>query len=116
MALNSNVDSFLVPAQFGNYYNIYYSRVTGGSTGCVININNVIVNVSKNSIIDILMSTVSGGTGCYLSGERPDVYGDKNEPFLSPLVNSFKSLVLRDNGFFVSETCLLTTLDKLNNI
>ena len=72
----NGLNQFLAPAQDAFLYQLVYNRVYGGNTGCTVNINGTTVDMGANSSIDILVETISGGTGCLLSGDRPYVYGD----------------------------------------
>lgn len=120
MASNNDINNFIIPAQNANAYNLVYTSVDGGSTGCNININGVDVQMGSGSTIDILVRTVRGGTGCYLYGDYPDAYNGVNTPFIlnsfQLTVDSFKNRVLDDGGVFEGESCLLTTLINLENI
>lgn len=119
MALSNKPNSFLVPAQYGNIYNLYYNRVSGGNIGCNITINGINVNMARNSSIDITIKTISGGDGCYLSGDLPDVFGETNAPLLSPIltqIDTFKARTLTEGGVFEADLCLQDTLIALDSI
>jgi surface protein len=72
----NNFNQFLIPAQDANLYQLYYNKIDGGSVGCTIVVNGVTVQMGAASSIDINVNTVSGGTGCFLGGNRPYIYGD----------------------------------------
>ena len=72
----NGLNQFLVPAQDAFLYQLFYNKIYGGNTGCTVNINGTTVQMGANSSIDILVETISGGTGCLLSGDRPYIYGD----------------------------------------
>ena len=76
MPFNNDINDFLVPAQDAFLYQLVYDKVYGGRTGCTVNINGTTVQMGANSSIDILVETISGGTGCLVSGDRPYVFGD----------------------------------------
>jgi len=76
MPTTNNLNQFLVPAQDAFLYQLVYNKVYGGRTGCTVNINGTTVQMGANSSIDILVETISGGTGCLVSGDKPNVYGD----------------------------------------
>ena len=76
MAFNNDINDFLVPAQDASLYQLVYNQIYGGRTGCTVVVNGTTVQMGANSSIDILVETISGGTGCLLSGDRPYVYGD----------------------------------------
>ena len=68
----NNINNFIIPAQDNIYYDLYYSEIIGGTTGCVANVNGVTVNVAPQSNIFITINSFSGGTGCFLGGYQPD--------------------------------------------
>ena len=74
MPRNNDINDFLVPAQDAFLYQLFYNRVYG-NTGCVAIINGTNVQMGANSSLDILIKSISGGTGCLLAGDRPYVYG-----------------------------------------
>lgn len=76
MSTTNGFNQFLVPAQDAFLYQLFYNKIYGGNTGCTVNINGTTVQMGANSSIDILVETISGGTGCLLSGDRPYIYGD----------------------------------------
>lgn len=74
MARINDIHSIIVAAQNANLSAHTYSEIYGGTGGCVINVNGVVINVADSSNIPVWIRTVSGGTGCYLLGENKDVY------------------------------------------
>lgn len=120
MSTNNQINGFVIPANKANVYNLIYTGVDGGRIGCDININinGVDVQVGSGSTIDILIKTVSGGFGCYLYGDYPDVYGGVNTPFgpdpTQVLIDSFISRVNDDSGVFEAESCLFSTLSSID--
>jgi len=70
----NDIHSIIVPAESPNLTAHTYSEIYGGTSGCVININGVGINVASSSNIPIWIRSVSGGTGCYLLGENKNVY------------------------------------------
>jgi surface protein len=76
MPFNNNINNFIVPAQDAFLYQLVYNQVYGGLTGCTVNINGTTVQMGPNSTIDIIVKSISGGTGCSVSGDRPYVFGD----------------------------------------
>jgi surface protein len=68
---NINAHSFIVPAEDGDLYDLNYTEILGGSYGCTMNVNNVLVNVSPYSSFSLNVKSISATTGCYLGGERP---------------------------------------------
>lgn len=69
----SDIHSLIVPAQNANLEAHTYSEIYGGTPGCVININGVVLQVASASNIPIWVRSISGGTGCYLLGENKNV-------------------------------------------
>ena len=74
MARINDIHSIIVPAQNANLSAHTYSEIYGGTAGCTINVNGVIIDVANSSNIALWVRTVSGGTGCWLLGENKDVY------------------------------------------
>lgn len=70
----SDIHSIIVPAQNANLTAHTYSEIYGGTGGCTININGVIVQVADSTNIAVWVRSVSGGTGCYLLGENKNVF------------------------------------------
>jgi hypothetical protein len=52
----NNINNFIIPAQDNIYYDLYYSEIIGGTTGCVANVNGVTVNVAPQSNIFITIN------------------------------------------------------------
>jgi len=73
MANISDVHSIIVPAQSPNLTAHTYNEIYGGSAGCTIVLNGVNVSVGAQSNIKVWVNSVSGGTGCYLLGEKQNV-------------------------------------------
>ena len=78
MARISDIHSIVVPAQNANLTAHTYTEIYGGTGGCTIAVNGVTINVAESSNIAIWVRTVSGGTGCYLLGEKQDVFQGSN--------------------------------------
>ena len=72
----NDVQDFIVPAAEANLHQLIYKTIYGGSSGCTINVNGTTVQMGKESSIDIAVTSVSGGTGCFLAGNRPYAQGD----------------------------------------
>jgi hypothetical protein len=70
----NDIHSIIVPAQSPIFTAHTYTEIYGGTSGCVININGVVINVASSSNIPIWIKSVSGGTGCYLLGENNNVF------------------------------------------
>ena len=70
----SDIHSIIVAAQNANLTAHTYTEIYGGTGGCTININGVIINVADSSNIPVWVRSVSGGTGCWLLGENKDVF------------------------------------------
>ena len=74
MANFSNIHDVIVSAQTANLTAHTYTEIYGGSAGCTITVNGVVVNVSSSSTINVWVRTVSGGVGCWLLGTNQNVY------------------------------------------
>lgn len=74
MANKGEIYSIIVPAETPNLTAHTYSEIYGGSAGCTIVINGVSLAIGASSNINVWVKSVSGGTGCYLLGERSNVY------------------------------------------
>lgn len=74
MARISDIHSVIVLAQNANLTAHTYTEIYGGSAGCSIQVNGVIINVASSSNIPLWVQSVSGGTGCYLLGENQNVF------------------------------------------
>ena len=70
----NDIHSIIVPAQSPDFTAHTYTEIYGGTPGCVININGVVITVASSSNIPIWSRSVSGGTGCYLLGENKNVF------------------------------------------
>lgn len=70
----SDIHTIIVAAQNANLTAHTYTEIYGGTPGCVINVNGVILQVASASNIPILVISISGGTGCWLLGENKDVF------------------------------------------
>jgi hypothetical protein len=70
----NDIHSIIVPAQSPDFTAHTYTEIYAGTSGCVININGVVINVASSSNIPIWIRSVSGGTGCYLLGENKNVF------------------------------------------
>ena len=73
MANISDIHSIIVPADSPNLTAHTYSEIYGGTGGCTIVVNGVTINVADSSNIKLWIRSVSGGTGCYLLGEKQNV-------------------------------------------
>jgi hypothetical protein len=49
MAINNDISNFIIPAQYAGLYDLVYTSVDGGPTGCNININGVNVQMGSGS-------------------------------------------------------------------
>jgi len=78
MANIYDVHSVIVPADAPNLTAHTYNEVYGGSAGCSITINGIVVSVGAGSNLNITIRTLSGGTGCYLLGENQNFYANSN--------------------------------------
>ena len=70
----NDIHSIIVPATNPNLSAHTYTEIYGGSSGCTATINGVSVNVGGQSSINIIIKSITGGSGCYLLGNNVDVY------------------------------------------
>lgn len=70
----SDIHSIIVAAENANLTAHTYTEIYGGTFGCIINVNGVVVQIASSSNIPVWVRTVSGGTGCYLMGENKNLY------------------------------------------
>jgi hypothetical protein len=73
MAKINDIHSIIVPAENPVFSAHTYTEVYGGTAGCTMYLNGTLVNVAPATNIDIWVRTISGGTGCYLLGDKQDV-------------------------------------------
>ena len=50
-----------------------YTEIYGGSAGCTITVNDVVIAMGGASSISVWVRTVSGGAGCFLLGVNQNV-------------------------------------------
>ena len=81
MARISDIHSIIVAAENANLTAHTYSEVYGGTGGCTIAINGVVINVADSSNFAVWVKSVSGGTGCFLLGENKDVLSGAPTPY-----------------------------------
>lgn len=74
MANFANIHDVIVSAQTANLTAHTYTEIYGGTAGCNITVNGVVINVASSSNISIWVKSVSGGVGCWLLGTNQDVY------------------------------------------
>ena len=74
MAKITDIHSIIVPAQNANLTAHTYTELYGGTAGCSVVINGVAINMGSSSSIAIWVNSISGGTGCYLMGEKQNVF------------------------------------------
>lgn len=74
MARINDIHSIVVAAQNADLASHMYTEIYGGTGGCTIVVNGVSINVAESSNIAVWVKSVSGGTGCYLLGEKQDVF------------------------------------------
>jgi hypothetical protein len=102
MAKIYDVNSVVVAAKDALLSKHDYTEVYGGSTGCKIRINGVLVNMGKDSSIYIAINTVSRGYGCFLYGVNKDVFDfyDVLPPFIDTnyLIDDFTSFIIQTDG------------------
>ena len=74
MAKINDVHSIIVPAETPDLSTHIYYEIYGGAAGCTATVNGILVNIGSSSNISIKVNSISGGTGCYLLGEKRDVF------------------------------------------
>lgn len=74
MAKITDIHSIVVLAQSADTSIHTYTEIYGGSAGCSININGNVISMGASSSIAVWVKSVSGGTGCFLMGEKKDVF------------------------------------------
>jgi hypothetical protein len=75
----NDIHSIIVPAQNANLTAHTYTEIYGGATGCTMTLNGSSVTIGGSSSICVKVRTISGGVGCYLLGDKKDVfYADPN--------------------------------------
>jgi hypothetical protein len=74
MANFNDVNTIIVSATSANLTAHTYTQVYGGSAGCTATINGVSVGVAAGSNLSVVVNSISGGSGCYLLGERINVF------------------------------------------
>ena len=74
----NDIHSIIVPAQNANLTAHTYTEIYGGQTGCTANINGVTVTMGGSSSIALWVNSISGGTGCFLMGEKQNVFQGSN--------------------------------------
>ena len=71
----SDIHSVIVPANQPNFSAHTYSEIYGGGqTGCTMTVNGVYLEVAASTNIPLWVRSISGGAGCWLLGEKMDVY------------------------------------------
>jgi hypothetical protein len=73
MANITDVHSIIVSADAPNLTAHTYNEIYGGASGCTMVLNGVTVIMAAQSNIKIWVRTISGGSGCYLLGEKQNV-------------------------------------------
>ena len=76
----NSIYSIIVPAELADFNQHTYTEIYGGTVGCVIKLNGIVLDIAESSNISISIRSVSGGVGCYLLGENNDVF--QGSPFL----------------------------------
>lgn len=74
MANISDIHSIVVAAESAILKAHTYTEIYGGNAGCSITINGTAMNVGAGSNVKIWIRTVSGGSGCFLLGDKKDVF------------------------------------------
>ena len=74
MANINDINTIIVSATSANLSAHTYTEIYGGNAGCTAVINGVSVNVNAGSTLFIVVNSISGGSGCYLLGEKINVF------------------------------------------
>tara|TARA_R110000868_G_scaffold227112_1_gene480127 strand:+ start:44 stop:298 length:255 start_codon:yes stop_codon:yes gene_type:complete len=74
MANFNDVNTIIVAAGSANLSAHTYTQIYGGSAGCTMNLNGITLSVGASSSVNIVVNSISGGTGCFLLGERVNVF------------------------------------------
>jgi len=69
----NDTHSIIVPALNANLSAHTYTEIYGGSAGCTITVNDVVIAMGGASSISVWVRTVSGGAGCFLLGVNQNV-------------------------------------------
>lgn len=70
----NDIHSIIVSANTPNLSAHTYTEIYGGSAGCTAVINGVSVNIGAQSSLKLIIKSITGGSGCYLLGEKKDVF------------------------------------------
>ena len=71
----NDIHSIIVPATQANLTAHTYSEIYGGgATGCTMTVNGIYVEVAPSTNLSLWVRSISGGAGCWLLGEKKDVY------------------------------------------
>jgi hypothetical protein len=70
----NDVNTIIVLATAPNLSAHTYTRIYGGSAGCTATINGVAVNVGAGSNLNVVIKSITGGSGCFLLGEDKNVF------------------------------------------
>lgn len=73
MANINDIHSIIVAAESANLTAHTYNEIYGGTAGCSMVVNGVTLNVGATSNVKVWIKSISGGTGCYLLGEKMNV-------------------------------------------
>lgn len=69
-----NIHSFIVPAETADLTNYSFNEIIGGLNGCQMYVNGVFLDVSPQSNIPLWINSISATTGCWVGGEKKNVY------------------------------------------
>jgi hypothetical protein len=70
----NDINTIIVSATSANLSAHTYTEIYGGSAGCTAIINGVSVSVNAGSNLYVVINSISGGSGCYLLGEKINVF------------------------------------------
>ena len=70
----NDIHSYTVPAETADLTGYTYTEIIGGLNGCQMYVNGVFLDVSPQSNIHIMINSLSANTGCWVAGEKKNVY------------------------------------------
>ncbi len=74
MAKINDVHSIIVLATAPDFSAHTYTEIYGGSAGCTATVNGTAVDIGAASSLFININSISGGAGCFLLGNKSNVY------------------------------------------
>lgn len=103
MAKINDVHSVTVQAKDVDFTLHTYTEIYGGKTGCKLGINGVSsLAIGPSSSVYIIVRSITGGTGCFLSGSYNDVYNGSTDLsntgiVIPPFIDTYNIIYEVDN-------------------